>query len=75
MRKFILRWLFGCDVRIWEEIFTIANDYWFEKYESICKKYIAVLEAVKNSSDLHLKDNVVEILNSGAKMNGGDTDE
>ena len=83
MRKWILSLLLGCDAKSWKEMFRIAVDcnesckkvlerekYLIERYSAIVDRENAILEAVRNSYDLQLKAKVVEILNSGAKMDG-----
>ena len=84
MRKWFFSLLLGGDAKSWKEMFRIAVEcnescnkvlerqkYLIERYSAIVDRENAILEAVTNSSDLQLKAKVVEILNSGAKMDGG----
>ena len=88
MREAILRWLLGSDAKSWKEMFRIACEchescekilesqkQLIERYRAIVDRENAILEAVRNSYDLQVKANVVEILNSDAKMDGGSDDE
>lgn len=87
MRKWILSLLLGGDAKSWKEMFRIAYEcnescnkilerekYLIERYSAIVDRENAILEAVRNSYDLQLKAKVVEILNSDAKMDGGEHD-
>ena len=84
MREVILRWLIGGDAKSWKEMFRIAVEchesckkilerekYLIERYSAIVDRENAILKAVSNSSDWQLKAEVIEILNSDAKMDGG----
>ena len=88
MRKWILSLLLGGDAKSWKEMFRIAVEcnesckkvlerqkYLIERYSAIVDRENAIMDAVINSSDLQLKANVVEILNSDAKMDGGKQDD
>ena len=83
MRKWILSLLLGGDAKSWKEMFRIACEchescekilerqkQLIERYRAIVDRENAILEAVRNSYDLQVKANVVEILNSDAKMAG-----
>ena len=85
MRKWILSLLLGADAKSWKEMFRIAVEckescnkvlerqkYLIERYSAIVDRENAILEAVRNSYDLQLEAKVVEILNSDAKMDGGE---
>ena len=87
MREAILRWLLGSDAKSWKEMFRIACEchescekmlerqkQLIESYRAIVDRENAILEVVRNSYDLQLKEKVVEILNSDAKMDGGKQD-
>lgn len=80
--------LLGSDAKSWKEMFRIAcecnenckkilrrEECIIKRYSAIIDRENAILEAVRNSSDLQLMSNVVEILNSGANMEGGADDE
>ena len=84
MRKWILSLLLGGDAKSWKEMFRIACEchesckkilerekYLIERYSANIDRENAILKAVSNSSDWQLKAEVIEILNSGAKMDGG----
>ena len=88
MRKWILSLLLGGDAKSWKEMFRIAVEcnescnkvlerqkYLIERYSAIVDRENSILETVRNSYDLQLKAKVVEILNSDAKMDGGETDD
>ena len=87
MRKWILSLLLGGDAKSWKEMFRIAVEchesckkilerekYLIERYSANIDRENAILKAVSNSSDWQLKAKVIEILNSDAKMDGGDQD-
>ena len=87
MHKWILSLLLGSDAKSWKEMFRIAGEcnesckkilerekYLIERYSAIVDRENAILKAVSNSSDWQLKADVIEILNSDAKMDGGKQD-
>ena len=87
MRKWILSLLLGSDAKSWKEMFRIAGEchesckkilerekYLIERYSAIVDRENAILKAVSNSSDWQLKAEVIEILNSDAKIDGGKQD-
>ena len=76
IRKWILRFLFGCDSQSWNEMFRIATEcsescrrtlkrecYLIGRYGAIVDRENQILDAVKNSSDFQLKLRILEILN------------
>lgn len=88
VHKWILSLLLGGDAKSWKEMFRIAcecnenckkilgrEECIIKRYSAIIDRENAILEAVRNSSDFQLMSNVVEILNSGANMEGGADDE
>lgn len=88
MRKWILSLLLGGDAKSWKEMFSVAVEcsesckrilerekYLIERYSAFVDRENAIMDAVINSSDLQLKANVVEILKSDAKMDGGKQDD
>ena len=65
MRKWILRWLTGCDDEDWHDMFKIAvsshesckkmletNKHLLEKYRAVCEEQNAVLRAVSDSENI-----------------------
>lgn len=87
MRKWIMSLLLGGDAKSWKEMFRIAvecsesckkvlkrEEYLIERYSAIVDRENAILKAVSNSSDWQLKAEVIEILNSDAKIDGGKQD-
>ena len=87
MRKWIMSLLLGGDAKSFKEMFRIAVEcqesckkilerekYLIERYRASIDRENAILKAVSNSSDWQLKAEVIEILNSDAKIDGGKQD-
>lgn len=76
MRKLILKWLLGSDAKSWQDMFRIACEchknsgqmldsceYLLDQYKRTSGKLIAIMDALKDATDLYyLRRKVLEIL-------------
>ena len=90
MRKLILKWLLGSDAVRWQEMFNIACEchknsgnmldncqYLLDQYKKISGQLIAIMDALKDATDLYyLRRKVLEILTTQEEStsDGGDSE-